>query len=264
VLAYAAAAAAKPELQERAKARSRELLELCAATGADTSVGLLRRCGVDVSGCGRPGPGTTLVGDGGEPLFPSFPADFGERPRLASLGPLAWAPFANAGFELPWVQQPTTTVRLQRDGRVLDLHESDLDTGARRPTLVVFYLGFGCLQCVEQLHALAPQVAAFAELGVDVVAIGNDPARAAADALAALPDDKRIAFPLLADPELTAFRAWHCFDEFESLPLHGTFLVDADGAVRWQDVGANPFTDFAWLLAESRRLLAFHGAAPRR
>jgi hypothetical protein len=48
------------------------------------------------------------------------------------------------------------------------------------------------------------------------------------------------------------------------MPLHGTFLVDGDGAVRWQDVGAAPFTDFAWLLAESRRLLAFHGAAARK
>jgi hypothetical protein len=39
------------------------------------------------------------------------------------------------------------------------------------------------------------------------------------------------------------------------MPLHGTFLVDGDGRVRWSDVSFEPFTAIDWLLGESRRLL---------
>ena len=53
-----------------------------------------------------------------------------------------------------------------------------------------------------------------------------------------------------------SFRAWRCFDDFEGMPLHGTFLIDGDGKVRWQDVSFEPFTQLDWLLGESRRLLA--------
>jgi hypothetical protein len=45
------------------------------------------------------------------------------------------------------------------------------------------------------------------------------------------------------------------------MPLHGTFLVDADGAVRWQDVSFEPFTQIDWLLQEARRLLALPAQA---
>src|SRR5690606_34295558 len=117
VLAYDAAA--KPELDERARARSRELLELCTATGADTEVGLLWRCGVDVPGS-RPGMSLALRADDGEPLFPEYPyavgEDFGPRPELASLGPVLWRPFANAGFELARVQEGPR-VRLDGGGQ---------------------------------------------------------------------------------------------------------------------------------------------------
>ena len=40
------------------------------------------------------------------------------------------------------------------------------------------------------------------------------------------------------------------------MPLHGTFLIDGRGLVRWQDISYQPFTDTKFLLAECRRLLA--------
>ena len=48
------------------------------------------------------------------------------------------------------------------------------------------------------------------------------------------------------------------------MPLHGTFLVDRDGKVRWQDVGYEPFSDLKFLLNESKRLLALPGALVQR
>jgi len=40
------------------------------------------------------------------------------------------------------------------------------------------------------------------------------------------------------------------------MPLHGTFLIDSQGLVRWQDISFQAFRDPQWLLSESKRLLA--------
>jgi len=228
LLAYVAVG--KPDDQDRV----RELLTELPGTidGQQPATPFEARLGIGWSACG--------LGLGGvRSETAGFPADFGTRPPLDSLGPIAWSPFPAADFDLPCATGGRRTLAQQHG----------------RPTLVVFYLGFGCLHCVQQLEALSPRAKDFAAAGVDILAIGNESLAKAQDNLAALGDQK-FAFPLLADPDLTAFRAWRCHDDFESLPLHGTFLVDAAGKVRWQDISAEPFTQFDWLLAESRRLLA--------
>ena len=136
----------------------------------------------------------------------------------------------------------------------------DLAAQPGKPTLVVFYLGLGCLHCVEQLKALGPTAKAFAELGIDVVAVGTDGVESVAESLAAMQEEERFPFPLLADPQMAAFRAWRCYDDFEEMPLHGTFLVDGKGRVRWQDLSFEPFMDMEWLVRESKRLLALPAA----
>ena len=173
--------------------------------------------------------------------FAGFGEDFGDRPALASIGPRVWSPVANPGYALPSIDDGTAR---------LD------PAGGERATLVVFYLGFGCLHCVEQLHALRPLADDFRAAGVDIVAIGSDSVASTKQASEDLAAEERMPFPMLCDPELAAFKAWRCFDDFEGMSLHGTFLVDQDGRVRWQDISYEPFMDIEWLLAESRRLLA--------
>ena len=63
-------------------------------------------------------------------------------------------------------------------------------------------------------------------------------------------------FPLLANPEFTLFKKYRCFDDFDNKPIHGTFLLDQQRMVRWQDIGAEPFTDAPFLLQEAKRLLS--------
>jgi hypothetical protein len=46
------------------------------------------------------------------------------------------------------------------------------------------------------------------------------------------------------------------YDDFENQPLHGTFLIDGEGNVRWQDISYEPFMDHQFLLKEAQRLLA--------
>jgi peroxiredoxin len=193
---------------------------------------------------GPPGPSQRLpLPDDEAQLLATFGPDFGPRPPLDSLGPAAWRPFPAADFDLPCATGGRRTLAAARG----------------RPLLVVFYLGLGCLHCVQQLEALAPLAPQFAAAGIDVLAIGTDSLAHMQEQLATL-DGRRFPFPLLADPDLVAFRAWRCHDDFEPMPLHGTFLVDAAGGVRWQDVGAEPFLQLDWLLAESRRLLGLAAA----
>ncbi|MGK0202873.1 MAG: peroxiredoxin [Planctomycetota bacterium] len=201
------------------------------------------------------------------PLFPDtrHGDGFGKRPSLSSIGPRCWAPVANPGFDLASAAingviaygNKKAAMALNADGSVvLRGGAAGERTETGRAKLVVFYLGFGCLHCVEQLHLLRPAQAQFAELGVDIVAIGSDTAPNIHQASLDLPAAERMPFPMLADPKLKAFKAWRCHDDFENMPLHGTFLIDAKGRIRWQDISYEPFTKIDWLVNESRRLLA--------
>ena len=162
-------------------------------------------------------------------------------PDLDALGPFRWKPAP----AFPWKLHDST-------GKCHSLADYQ-----GRPVLVVFYLGFGCLHCVEQLQALAPKVDAFREAGLEIVAISTESKPELAKALAAYEKGgDAIPFPLLADSKLATFQAYRAYDDFEKIPLHGTFLVDVSGYIRWQDVSHEPFTKIDFLLKEAKRLLA--------
>lgn len=168
-------------------------------------------------------------------------SDLGARPELDSLGPSDWEPWAAPGWKA-------------RDASGQEVASTEFDG---RPTLVLGYLGFGCLHCVEQLKAFAPLAAEFQRAGIRLVGVGTDPPPALAASLAKYEQESGAAFPfpLLADESQAAFRAWGAYDDFERQPLHVTLLVDAGGRVRWQAIGHEPFSDATFLLAEARRLL---------
>jgi peroxiredoxin len=140
--------------------------------------------------------------------------------------------------------------------------------------LVLGYLGFGCLHCVEQLKAFAPLAADFDRAGIRLLGVGTDPPASLSASLAKYSQESGSAFPftLLADDSLATFRAWGAYDDFEQpwgayddfeqRPLHITLLIDAAGRVRWQAIGHEPFSDAKFLLAEARRLLEGDFARP--
>jgi peroxiredoxin/tetratricopeptide (TPR) repeat protein len=167
-------------------------------------------------------------------------ADSGVRPNVDELGPFRWRPSRALDWELP--TSDGTTIRLS-------------ETYKGKPVLVVFYLGFGCLHCVEQLQAFHPMADRFRKAGIEIVAIGSDAAAGMKKSLDDLGPEDRFAFPLVADPELKVFKEWRAFDDFENMTLHGTFLVDGEGMVRWQDISYEPFNEPEWLLKECQRLL---------
>ena len=171
---------------------------------------------------------------------PDDPADH-PFPDLDDLGPFRWKPAPASAWKLP------DSAGKQRS----------LADYRGRTVVVVFYLGFGCLHCVEQLQALAPKVEDFREAGLEIIAVSTESRPELAKALASYEEEgDSIPFPIVADPELATFRAYRAYDDFEKVPLHGTFLVDGSGDVRWQDVGHEPFTKIDFLIKEAKRLLA--------
>ncbi|MCO6459531.1 MAG: redoxin domain-containing protein [Pirellulaceae bacterium] len=165
-------------------------------------------------------------------------ADTGQRPSLDDLGPFRWQPSAAPEWTL-------------KDSRGETVSSKQF---AGRPVVVIFYLGFGCLHCVEQLHAFAPKMSEFEQQGIGLVGIGSDDLAGLQKSLEEYGRDK-MPIPLMADPELHVFKQFRVFDDFENQPLHATFLIDGEGRIRWQDVSYEPFMDVDFVLKESRRLL---------
>jgi peroxiredoxin len=126
--------------------------------------------------------------------------------------------------------------------------------------IVVFYLGYGCLHCAEQLQAIAKKHDDIRAAGFEVIAVSTDQQENLKRACENL--EKVFPFPLVADPEMAVFREYRCYDDFEKAALHGTFVVDARGKVRWQDISYEPFMDTEFLIKEGRRLISFDHVYP--
>ena len=131
---------------------------------------------------------------------------------------------------------------------------------ADKPTLVIFYLGDGCPHCMEQIHKFAEQQKAFTALGISILAVSTDDRAALQRALDGDSLKQPIPFPVASDPKCDVFKQYRAYDDFEHQPLHGTFLIDGHGLVRWHDIGYEPFLDPAFLLAEGKRLLPLRPA----
>lgn len=178
---------------------------------------------------GRPTPAAAAT-----PQRPTLPLDI--------YGPGSWTPLPAPPFDLA----------RGKGGRL------SLADYKGRNVLVVFYLGAACLHCVEQIHEIKPKTRAFKNAGIEVVTIGTDTVPEVKAFIQQLEEtgDSPMPFPLLADPKGASFKSWRCWDDFENEALHGTFLIDADGLIRWRDISIEPFMATDFLLAECKRLLS--------
>ncbi len=164
--------------------------------------------------------------------------DVGDRPPLESLGPMLWQPYAASDWELS-------------DGKGGRIGSAQY---RGKPVVVIFYLGFQCLHCAEQLQAFAPLVKDFEEAGISLVAISTDDDSGLAKSVEKFKPGV-FPFPLASDPALEIFKLYRAHDDFENRPLHATFFIDGAGLVRWQDISFEPFRDGRFVLNEARRLM---------
>jgi peroxiredoxin len=169
---------------------------------------------------------------------PTLRDDIGERPELDSLGPFRWQPSAAPDWRLA-----------DQNGKKFSLKQY-----RGKPVLVIFYLGYSCLHCAEQIQAFAPRNEEFAAQGISLIAISTDDRDGLKQSIDNY-DEETIPFPLVSDDKLEVFKDYRVHDDFEQVPLHGTFLIGGDGMVLWQDISYEPFMNVDFVLKESQRLL---------
>ncbi len=215
--------------QDEAKKTFEKLRPLCAQ--ADISERVFTRLAPIISALDLPADWRPKL---------EWPADSGARPEISTLGPFRWHPYPAPAWSA-----------MDANGKQHSL--SDLKG---KPHLLVFYLGSGCSHCIEQLNLLAPLAKEYTDAGITITAVSTDSAEDLQKTFAQAKDAEGFPFPIVSDHTLAAFHTYRAFDDFENTPLHGTFLVDAAGYVRWQDISYRPFRDVKWLLGESKRLLA--------
>jgi peroxiredoxin len=170
-----------------------------------------------------------------------LPDDLGKRPSLKALGQFRWQPVDSPSWRLPGIDGARFSKRSFK----------------RQPVILIFYLGHRCLHCIQQLTAFGPATREFEAAGISLLGISTDSVEELEEVHhKAWKGDGDFPFPLAADPSLKTFKEFNAFDDFEQIPLHGTFLIDAQGYIRWQDISFEPFTDTKFLLKESQRLLS--------
>ncbi len=168
---------------------------------------------------------------------------FAEMAEAIGIDPIVRdAPDSTALDALAWRAPEAPSVELVGG----DGNRRSLGGRRERATLAIFFLGAGCPRCVEQLTTFLPHVDAFTDAGVDVIGISTDAPEETAD---------DFPIPLFADPDLAGFHACGVYDEFLERPLHGTFLIDANGAIRWREIGNTAFLRADFLLNELPVLL---------
>ena len=159
------------------------------------------------------------------------------RIDLTTLGPLGWTPSPCKPFSSKDTSGKAWSITEQKGKNVL----------------LIFFLGGKCAHCMQQLQEFGKQYDALKKVNVETVAIGSDDA----DATKALKNNKdAIKFPMamLADPKLELFKRYGAYDDFENQPLHGTFLIDSQGNIRFQRISADPFLDVEFIKTEAERV----------
>ncbi len=159
------------------------------------------------------------------------------RIDLTTLGPLTWSP---ARAE-PLAGADTSGTRW------------NLADHRGRSVLAIFFLGGKCVHCMQQLELFGKEFEALKKLNVDTIAISTD-GEAACKALKGNKEGVKIPMPVLADPGLELFKRYRAHDDFEGQALHGTFLIDADGNVRYQRISADPFLEVEFIKTEAQRM----------
>jgi peroxiredoxin len=170
--------------------------------------------------------------------------DTGDRPPLDSLGPFRWQPSPAASWALA-------------DNTGLEHRLADY---RGKPVVMLFFLGHGCLHCAEQVQAFGTAAKDFEAAGISLIAVSSDEMAGLKQSIENYKGGE-IPLPLVADSTLSTFKAYRCYDDFEEQPLHGAFLIDGQGLVRWQDISYQPFMDTKFLLGEAQRLLGQSAAS---
>lgn len=133
-------------------------------------------------------------------------------------------------------QQLPQVGELAPDLTLTDTHGTPVTLSALRgtPVVIVFVpFAFSGI-CTGELCELRDNLAAFDEAGVRLLVVSCDPMFS----LRAWAEQEGFTFDLLSDfwPHGEVARAYGVFDAERGRAVRGSFLVDADGVLRWSVV----------------------------
>lgn len=119
---------------------------------------------------------------------------------------------------------------------LVDTHGTPVSLDALRgtPVVVVFVPFAFSGTCTGELCELRDNIAAFDEAGVRLLVVSCDPMFS----LRAWAEKEGYGFDLLSDfwPHGEVSRAYGVFDEVKGRAGRGSFLIDAEGVLRWSVV----------------------------
>ena len=121
------------------------------------------------------------------------------------------------------------------------------------PVVVVFYLGSTCVACMTHMTELDVAMSRFQKCGARVLTVSDDAPEFSRERTSRYGG---FHFPLLSDHDhavALAYGVWNAGPEGNAdaaKELHGTFIIDREGVVRWVHVGDRPFADVDALLNE--------------
>ncbi|MBD8077505.1 redoxin domain-containing protein [Cellulosimicrobium arenosum] len=125
---------------------------------------------------------------------------------------------------------------LAPDFTLPDTHGTPVHLGGHRgrPVLLVFYPFAFSGTCTHELAGLRDNLEAFDTAGATLLGISCD----SVFAQKAWDEQQGFGFDLLSDfwPHGEVARSYGVLDERRGLAVRGSFLVDADGVVRWSVV----------------------------
>jgi len=98
-------------------------------------------------------------------------------------------------------------------------------------TVVFLFEGASCLNCSVQIKEYIAKYEDFKNANISVLGVSS---KNTEDLLEGL-KDMDIHFPLSCDISGNVMRDFGC------MGLHGTFIVDSDGNIRWQHIASLPF-----------------------
>lgn len=165
-------------------------------------------------------------------------------PATTAGGPVPAPTTADGG---PAVGEPAPDLELP------DTHGTPVRLSGLRgaPVALVFFpFAFSGI-CTSELCELRDNIADFEARGVRLLAISTDPVFA----LRAWAKEERFGFDLLSDfwPHGEAARRYGVFDPASGHARRGSFLLDADGVLRWRVVNprgqARPLASYRAALA---------------
>ncbi len=116
----------------------------------------------------------------------------------------------------------------------------DLNDLRGRQVVLVFFQGMACPHCTARLRELAAKMRESGEPDTMIVAVSGQPIANGTRPRKSLEVPESAPFRLLIDKNHTAFRDFKCFDDGT---LHGLFVIDESGTVRYRYIGESPFNN---------------------